>query len=110
MSDIRPFGTNDGLGFFWIRKVSGFGGRQMYGQLHLVAIDELGNVTDTGNRRPDDEAAGDEGDAVREHLSAGIKEANARLERRRAELAENPPPPAPDPISPATEAFLYDGD
>lgn len=108
-NDIRTFGTGEGVGFYWVRGTSGVEGHYS-SSLTLLAIDELGNVTDTRTRATDDPAALDRAGAVMEHLSGAISEADAHLEKRRAMLKENPPPEPPPIIDPATHNFLYGGD
>jgi hypothetical protein len=50
----------------------------------------VGDVTSTGANRPFDEAGWTQEDAVLDHLSAGIKQADASLERRRRGLPKEP--------------------
>lgn len=77
--------------------------------LHLIAIDDLGKVTDTGSRRPDEVSARTQAEAVHHHLATGIKQADDDLAKRRAELEDNPPP-KPPPIDPASDKFFKDDD
>ena len=107
MSDINTYGSAENLGYYWIRRTTSMGPAQS-SVLHLVTIDQFGKVTDTGNRRPDDPAALDQGEAVQSHLAAAIKAADDHLERRRAEMPEMPE--AKPPHDPATDRFLDDGD
>ncbi len=58
--------------------------------LELLAIDEVGNVSRTGARRSFDDAAYTREQAVLEHLEAGIKQADASLERRRRAKPSEP--------------------
>lgn len=107
--DIRPYGASAGLGYYWVRKQSYVGPKVSGGYLALITVGEHGTVMDTGSRRPDDEAGRSEADAVLIHLAAGIEQADADLERRRAERADQPPPePVEPPADPATEKFLSD--
>lgn len=108
-TDIRPYGSGQGLGYYWIRQASS-AGRFTSQNLALVAIDEVGNVTDTGSRRADDEAAMTQEEAVLVHLAPGIKQADADLARRRKEgAASEPAQPKPQPMDKATRDFLeYD--
>lgn len=109
MTDIRPYGAGEALGYYWVRR-STYAGRAASSTVELVAIDALGNVTATGVRGDDDPAAPTEQEAVLQHLGAGIKEADAKLERRRREAPEQEPEkPAPRP-DPATEKFFDDAD
>lgn len=103
---ITPYGQGSGLGYYLIRQADSYSEYTT-----LVAIDELGNVTDTHLRGPADDAAPTRGDAIKEHLASAIKDAEASLERRRQKLAAEPPKePDPEPIDPATARFHYDPD
>lgn len=108
MSDIKTYGVGagSGVGFYWIKEYAGVG----VGRCLLVAIDEYGNVTRTKVGKELDEAAPSESEAVHEHISGGIKAADAHLERRRKKLAENPPEDKPEPMDPATQRFFWDWD
>ena len=103
-SDIRPFGAGDGLGFYWIKSYEQFGNDS----LELVAIDEVGHFKRTGTRKAFDEAAFTQEEAILEHLAAGIKEADASLDRRRRDAPE--PAPEPPPMDRATRRFHMDAD
>ena len=107
MSDIHPYGSEAGTGYYWVRRSSAMG-PYVNAYLSLIAIDATGTVTDTGNRMEDDPAALSEGEAVREHLSVGISQANAHLEKLRK--AAPPPEEKPPPMSPETARFFDDGD
>lgn len=102
MTDIRPFGTGEGVAFYWIKMREQWGP----GFLELVGIDETGTVTSTTGHRDYDEAARTREEAVLHHLSPAIKQADADLERRRAEQPEQPDKPAP--MDPATRRFYQD--
>ena len=106
MSDIKKYGTGEGVGFYWTREAQQFGAPGLV----LIAVDDLGTVTRTQARRDQDEAALTDGEAVLEHLGDAIKQADGHLERRRRKLAENPPEAKPEPMSPATRAFFEDAD
>lgn len=99
--DIKRYGAGSGLGYYWIKRSSYPGGNYR----SLVAVDELGNVTDTGTRADHDEAAMSEEEAVLTHLADAVAQADADLEKRRATLPE--PEPKPEPMDPAT-ARLYE--
>jgi hypothetical protein len=102
-SDIRPLGASDGFGYYWVKAGGGtFGGAS----LQLVAISDVGEVTDTGLRKAYDHAARTRQEAVVEHLSSGLSQADADLERRRKDAPE--PEPEPEPMDPATRKFLND--
>jgi len=105
-NDIRPFGSADGLGFYWVKSFEQFGN----GSLVLLAIDEVGQITGTGARRTFDDAAYTREEAVLEHLAAGIKQADTDLERRRrAKPSEPEGEPKPPPMDRATADFFnYD--
>ena len=107
--DGEALGASDGgLGYYWIRMYKGK--RAIPGAaLHLIAIDDLGKVTDTGSRRPDEVSARTQAEAVHHHLATGIKQADDDLAKRRAELEDNPPP-KPPPIDPASDKFFKDDD
>jgi hypothetical protein len=104
-TDIRPLGAGDGIGYYWVQKAGGMFGGQY---LALVAINEVGEVKPTGLNSKFNHAALTEHEAVVEHLSAGISQADADLERRRREAPE--PEPEPEPMDRATQRFLTDGD
>lgn len=106
--DIGTYGAGQDLVYYWIRSVSGMG-RYVTGSLHLVAIDELGRVTDTHSRRPDDESALSEEEAVLDRLAPAIKQADADLERRRKEKPTEPKPEQPT-MDVATRRFMEDAD
>lgn len=103
MSDLKPLGSTEGIAYYWIQQHD-------YGSSHLalVAVDELGHVTTTGARSAYDEAAPTQQEAVLDHLAPAIAQADAHLERRRQELPL--PELKPEPVSPATQRFLDDGD
>lgn len=103
-SDIRPYGSPEGVAYYWIRRVDGIGGR-LSGHLALVAIDASGNVHDTRQRAEDDPAALSEGETVLEHLSSAVSQADSNLKRRPP--AEDDPP-RPPPMDPATARFFND--
>jgi len=108
MSDIKTYGSSEGTGYFWIQEYSQWGG----GECSLIAVDEAGNVTRCPARRPLDEAAPTEAEAVLEHLGqVAVRAADGHLERRRRKLADQPPPePKPEPMDEATRAFYEDAD
>lgn len=97
-SDIRRFGASEGIGFYWV-KVNVQHGR---GYCELVAVDEVGTVTQTTGRQDYDETARTREEAALHHLAPAIKEADADLERWRAEAPAEEPPP----IDRATSRFL----
>ena len=108
MTDIKQYGVDSDLAFYWIKEYGQFGD----GQCLLVAIDELGNVTRTGGRRPLDEDAPTEAAAVLEHLSPAFNQADSQLERRKRRLDEEgrEPSKAKPLVDPATARFFADGD
>ena len=108
MSDLKKFGENENLGFFWIKEYGQYG----HGHCVLVAIDEFGSVTRTGARRPLDEDALPEAAAVLEHLSPACHQADAHLERRKRRLDEEgrEAPEKKRLVDPATARFFSDGD
>ncbi|MCB0865496.1 MAG: hypothetical protein KDB58_07270 [Solirubrobacterales bacterium] len=101
-SDIRPFGTGEGVGFYWVKVGEQFGP----GYCELIAIDEIGNVTTASARLDYEEVALTRGEAVIQHLAPAIREANKDLEKRRANAPE--PEEKPERLDPATAAFLAD--
>jgi hypothetical protein len=102
-TDIRPFGTSPGLGFYWVQEPHPFGG----GSLRLIAISEVGEVTRTPRGEDWDDAALTQEQAVALHLRAAAAEADRDLKQRRKDAPE--PKPEPPPRDPATERFFYDG-
>ena len=80
--------------------------------LHLIAIDDLGKVTDTGSRRPDEVSAQTQAEAVHHHLATGIKQADDDLAKRRAELEDNRRPnlrPSTRPPTSSSRTTTTDG-
>jgi len=105
MSDIQQYGTEQGIGYYWIRQPNWVGDKEVQGSRRLVVIDEVGHVIPTGVHADDDPDAPATEDAVLEHLSDAVAQADANLERRRAKMPE--PEPAPPPMDSAT-AKLYE--
>lgn len=102
MSDVKRYGHDDGLSYYWIRKQSSFVGDYA---LYLAAIDQVGEVTYCGAIKPDDPEGFTEAEAVHDRLTDAIKQADRR------EMPERPEPePEPEPRDPATERFLADAD
>lgn len=106
MSDIRQFGSGEGVGFYWVRTEVQFGA----GYCELVAIDELGTISPTPARRDYDRAAPTRAEAGLQHLAPAIRQADSDLERRRRELPAEGDEPKPEPLDPATARFLSDPD
>jgi hypothetical protein len=104
MSDIKKYGTGEGVGFFWIKQEAQMGA----GHCRLVAIDEVGNITRTPVGRELDDAAPTVAEAVEDHIGPAINQADQALERRRRNLAENPPEDQAEAMDPATERFMLD--
>lgn len=106
MSDVKQFGVDSDLSFYWIKEVEQFGG----GQCVLVAIDDVGEVTRTGGRRALDEDAPTEAEAVLEHLADSFKQADGHLERRKRKLVEEgrETPEKKRPVDAATARFFED--
>jgi hypothetical protein len=73
-SDIRPLGTADGVGKYWIKVPSGIPGSA--GTLRLVLIDEHGQVEATPLGMAWDEAAMTRDEAVEYHLRGAVAEAD----------------------------------
>jgi hypothetical protein len=101
-SDIRPLGSDPGLGYYWVTRSGMFGNH-----LALVTINDRGEVTyAAGQFRQYEHSAPSEAEAVRFHLATGIAQADADLDKRRREAPE--PEPEPPPMDPATERFFRD--
>ena len=105
-SDIRPLGTADGVGKYWIKVPSGLPGSA--GSLRLVLIDEHGQVESTPLGMAWDDAAMTRDEAIEYHLRGAVAEADRILERRRREAPKPPPEPKPPPLDPPTRRFLDD--
>ena len=105
-SDIQRYGSKDGLGYYWVKVQEQFGA----GYCQLVAVDDLGDVTQTGVRMDYDEAAATTAEAVLAHLSDAAKDASSKLERRRQRMPAEDEKPSPPPMDPATARFYYDPD
>jgi hypothetical protein len=101
-TDIRPYGTGDGKGSYWVKRGSMFG----WGTLVLVVIDEYGEVQETPMRGPWDPDAPTQEQAVEAHLAGLVKQADRQLERFRQD--QPPKPPEPPPLDYATRKFLSD--
>ena len=86
-NDIRPLGAGAGATPYWVQG-------QRYGSVRLVFIDEMGLMTRTGIRRPWDENAPTEEEALIAHLGAAIDQADAALERWKRDRSKQPKPAA----------------
>lgn len=108
MTDLKQYGVDGDLAFYWIREYGQFG----EGHCILIAIDELGNVTRTGGRRALDEDAPTEAAAILEHLSPAFNQADSHLERRKRRLDEEgrEAPEKKRLVDPATARFFSDSD
>ena len=104
MSDIKPRGSVDGKGRYWIKHGSGIPGAQ--GSLRLVLIDDAGNVELTPVGLPWDDAAMTKDEAIQHHLRGAVAEADQVLERRRRDAPPAPPEPKPPPVDAPTRRFL----
>ena len=107
-SDIRPLGTAEGTGKYWIKFPSGIPGGA--GVLRLVLIDEHGQVEHTPLGAPWDDAAMTKDEAIQHHLRGAVAEADQILERRRREAPQQPPQPQPALPDLPTRRFLDDDD
>ncbi len=104
-SDIRPLGTGEGKGKYWIKVQPTM---LSAGSLRLVLIDEHGQVEQTPLGAPWDDAAFTKDEAIQHHLRGAVAEADRILERRRREAPKPPPEPKPPPMDRPTRRFVDD--
>ena len=107
-SDLRPLGGAGNLGWYWVKHPGAFIGSPMGQGLRLVAIDEFGNVTRTRRRAEWDDAAPTEEEALLQHLSGAVAQADSNLKRFKRQHEHDPPKPPPPPADPATQRFLME--
>ncbi len=105
-SDIRPLGTGEGKGKYWIKVPPTTLGAA--GTLRLVLIDEHGQVEYTPLGMAWDDSAMTRDEAVEHHLRGAVAEADRILERRRREAPTPPPESKPPPLDRPTRRFLDD--